>query len=373
MSNGLTEAEAKIGGISSSTKLTEDEARILFAKMEKKWDLLGKTGTALHKVAELFWLGRTASEVKMEKDVDILKGQNIDQMWSHLTDLKNKLIDTYGKGDSSKVKFYPEYAIAGETEMTDENGKPIKLLGIIDLLVVDHEGRPHIFDYKCSDKEEVDWHNTKIRTFDYQLSTYKQLLGQYGFPIGGVTLNIVPFVMNNFNPEDGDFESVENGPINYRTNSSNMTVITNELNAVMPQKPIMNITTKDFIVRVNQNIQKIFPNYKFNRDLDDAVIESLKKDVVHDKETGKYILKDKYTGQHIITDTEEEMNSRIAEYHQKLLQGKVTKAESIANALQRAIETGNSDELIGLANERGKMGHKTGWYLKEFERYCNPE
>ena len=34
-------------------------------------------------------------------------------------------------------------------------------MGIIDLLVIDGNGVPHIYDYKTSDKEDSEWYNSK--------------------------------------------------------------------------------------------------------------------------------------------------------------------------------------------------------------------
>jgi hypothetical protein len=59
-------------------------------------------------------------------------------------------------------QFFPEFVITGDLIEGAMPGKPgAKLMGIIDLLVVDANGVPHIYDYKASDKEPSSWVQAK--------------------------------------------------------------------------------------------------------------------------------------------------------------------------------------------------------------------
>nr|DAM35340.1 MAG TPA: ATP-dependent DNA helicase [Bacteriophage sp.] len=53
------------------------------------------------------------------------------------------------------------------TSETDSNGDPIKLYGIIDLLVIDSKGNAHIIDYKTSIHDYLGFSDPKIYAYSY--------------------------------------------------------------------------------------------------------------------------------------------------------------------------------------------------------------
>jgi hypothetical protein len=48
-----------------------------------------------------------------------------------------------------------------------EGRDDLKVLGRLDLLVIDENGVPHIFDYKTSPKNYIDYASAKKLTFTY--------------------------------------------------------------------------------------------------------------------------------------------------------------------------------------------------------------
>lgn len=49
-------------------------------------------------------------------------------------------------------------------------------MGIIDLLILDKNGVPHILDYKTSPKGYKDYASAKKLAFMYQVATYEMML-----------------------------------------------------------------------------------------------------------------------------------------------------------------------------------------------------
>lgn len=386
---GFSPMEAKLVGRPAGQPVDKNDMETAFNALVTKWDLLGKVGTSLHKVAELFWKGQSLSEIVQDDDVkNYLDPVMASHMYSNMEILRNQLIKLHGDGNPNNVKFYPEYVVAGDTEATDDNGNKIKLLGIIDLLVVDSEGQVHIYDYKTSDKAHVDFKSTKKLTFDYQLAIYRQLLESYGLPVSRAMLGIIPLSMQDFDGTTGNFTNIVapmntvNGVreinIDYRDREPRLSYdsasafITNNIERIMPVEPVDDLITKDFIENITTRFAKLFPGYKFNKELNEATLESLKRDVRYNTSTGKWTLADlKNRGKTLTFDTQAEAYEALQNYHSQLLSSKSRETERLIGNIKTAINTGNTN-FLPLSNAKIK-GHSAGWFIKECSRYCNAE
>lgn len=386
---GYNQAEAELLGKEAGVPVNPSEFELAFNSLVGKWDLLGKVGTSLHKVAELFWKGKSLSEIIQDSEVNnYLDAATASQMYGHMEVLRNQLINLHGGGDPANVKFYPEYVVTGDTQANDDDGNPIKLLGIIDLLVVDSDGQVHIYDYKTSDKALTGWNETKKLTFDYQLAVYRQLLEQYGVPVNSSMLGIIPFTMQQFDGTTGSFENLAtptymvNGNkeinIDYRSRNPRLAYegasafITNNVESIMPVEPKEDLITKDFVEHMSTGFTKLFPGYKFNRELNDATLEALKKDVRFNPSTNKWTLPDlKNPGKTLTFDSQAEAYKALESYHEALLSSKTRATERLIGNIRTAINTGNTN-FLPLSNRKIK-GHSAGWFIKECSRYCNSE
>jgi ATP-dependent exoDNAse (exonuclease V) beta subunit len=96
-------------------------------------------------------------------------------------------------------QFFPEFVITGDLIEGAMPGKPgAKLMGIIDLLVVDANGVPHIYDYKTSDKEPSKWVQAKEDAFQSQTGAYREMLRAWKFDVDNTRIGIIPLLMDNF-------------------------------------------------------------------------------------------------------------------------------------------------------------------------------
>jgi ATP-dependent exoDNAse (exonuclease V) beta subunit len=93
--------------------------------------------------------------------------------------------------------IYPEIAMTCET--LEEVGGSKRIYGIIDLLVIDENGVPHLLDFKTSTKSYNDFHDTKKLAYTYQLAVYERILANYGIRVDQSTSTIVPIQIENMN------------------------------------------------------------------------------------------------------------------------------------------------------------------------------
>jgi hypothetical protein len=82
-----------------------------------------------------------------------------------------------------------------------------QLKGTLDVLAIDDNGSPQIYDFKISKKPFRDWDLVKLQQTDWQLVLYRQLLSQY-LPVENTTINILPI-------EVGDMVDGKLLPINF--------------------------------------------------------------------------------------------------------------------------------------------------------------
>jgi len=71
-----------------------------------------------------------------------------------------------------------------------------QLKGFIDVVTIDNNGSPHIFDLKLSKKSYRDWDSVKFQQTDWQLVLYRQLLSQY-MPMENSTINVLPIELGD--------------------------------------------------------------------------------------------------------------------------------------------------------------------------------
>lgn len=187
------EVEKLMGsGNYDSREEAEIKAKQIIENNISQFKKLGEFGTELHYISDLYFKEGinnpmdilSSLKEKFNKDFNI---DVVEKMTNIITDLHNKILKDHGKD----AKIYTELPIYDNDT---------KILGIIDLLVIDNQGRAHIYDYKTSHKKEHDWGNTKINTIKYQMAMYNQLVAKKGIPLG--TTNIIPIYLSNI-----DFES----------------------------------------------------------------------------------------------------------------------------------------------------------------------
>lgn len=340
--------ENNLPKITDSSQYTD-----LRKQMENKWQIQGKTGTAIHSALSICFrkskgkynfelndstLKRIITNNLNDNDKQFINEKTIDQVIKYVKDLNHDLTNKFGEG----CAFYPEFTV---TQDTNDVANPTKLMGIIDLLIIDRSGKPHILDYKTSIHNYLDFGKAKRLAYSYQLATYQRMLQKYGLNIYQGELLIAPIQISNFR-KNGD-QYIYDGIENYET----FTSVTKEINTdkmwdnideFMPAPFRLSITTEDASKTISEMMGKWFPEYSFNKKITrEDLIKRLKKyDKITPDKNGQFTYR-KYGREGVITaDNESEFVDKILKYEQSLMPKRLKLTGSIKSVLKQAMKDG---------------------------------
>ena len=288
----------------------------------EKWKAQAQLGTQMHNVLQLFFSFNKSGK----RWFDVLEDPSTRGMHSmtFINELRNngsispeitnehvlELIE-YGfslKEDLTKqlgddLLFYPEFTLHADLDKTYKGRNDLKILGRVDLLVVDKNGVPHIIDYKTSPKLYEDYSFAKELGFTYQQATYERMLRRAKISTEGTKIFIAPLQMENFRKENGvwKFDHAKVGT--KQTDKlksllglmSRLQNLSSNLDEFIAAPMILNGTSQDIISSVAEDMQELFPKYGENKHKSrDQILDMLKKDLGSEpdswinKETGNY-------------------------------------------------------------------------------------
>ena len=366
-------------------KYTRESAAELIGNIEDTWTQLQKYGDIIHSIYESIF-----NDVEPNKqDID----DNLyDSIVQQAKDFKQSLINKYG-GRSGNVKFYPELTIASKELDPDLktllNTEGINQIGgIIDLLVIDSDGKPHIFDYKTSRKRLVwntnnatisddEWSSAKQLTVQNQLAAYNAILQQYGFE--SADCFVVPIKLNLTYSDKyksriiGINSIVQNDPV-YAPNTSNGNIYSN-WKVLVPTK--IDTSAEEVIDIVNKH-KSLFPlDHISSTNLQQftATVEYYRKNIVKEvpKEDTKHYGAYKYRfyktqatkkGWEYAKD-EDDLTAKLQKYVDLVNQHKSQEMQNLADTIKRSLSGDIS--LDDFASDYG-LRHQN--FLKiQFGRY----
>lgn len=298
--------------------VTDDTMNEWKKVIQNKWDSQGKTGSSLHAISELFF-GKTNGEYNFKllendpglidswylnnfKDArdeynkmtygDYVSYDQFKQMITMLTKFKAQLETQFG----DELTFYPEFTVASDLEQpfqyvnekTKKQEECKEIIGIIDLLVVDKQGRIHIFDYKTSPKEYRDYSTAKERGFTYQLAVYDRILQHYGIYTGDGSTSIVPIKLDNFRFENGkwvfdkiSYEITQNGESKVNVKDLNIKGdmrIMNDLNEFMGHGVKLELYSENLLEKVQKALHELCPTYQQQKNMNDEELRKMIED-----------------------------------------------------------------------------------------------
>ena len=326
-------------------------------------------GIGLHNLVECFVKGHdtNSSEYKGQFDALYKEHENI------LSDDK--------KGWKIKIdriveNIYNHVSALGDpiSEVLIITNNVVNLKGRIDLVVITDSGQAHIFDIKVSKHHYSDWDSAKLRTVDWQLALYRQLLGQH-IKIKGTTLNLIPIKVGStidgkLDPGNLTFTGVINRSAENPELQMNGT-IHRIAEKIIPTKTIVehDDSRKTEII---QTLNVLFPDYsirtsKENTDIEEIVKIAKKRgrwEWSHDVKDVDGIQKDKITVNKFNSDgtirSNEEMETEFRSKVQVLIdylksienRNVGVLADALMNAvldpLKNPIELGSKDKKISV-------------------------
>lgn len=168
----------------SSSKIGHDIHRIAQIIFDHNLETLGSVKT---KIAE--------SNITFETDLINARDTIYEQAIEFILDFRKQIESTY-----PGCKFLSEVAFEQKGLRTDSTYASIKsknLFGIIDLVVVDKQGKVHLYDFKTSAHQYNDWSSFKKDQTNVQIYTYKKMLGAMGLDVVTTQCVSVPLKIDN--------------------------------------------------------------------------------------------------------------------------------------------------------------------------------
>ena len=316
-----------------SGPFVEDTLKAWRAAVESKWDAQGRIGTAVHAVSE-FYFGKTGDVYNYEtidNDVnaawekfpneykDFISKDNFLKALTMCQKLKEDLKQRYGEN----CVIYPEIAMTCET--FEEVAGSKRIYGIVDLLVIDEQGIPHLIDYKTSTKSYDKFNPQKKKAYTYQLAVYERILSNYGIRTDESTSTIIPIQIQDMKydstiPDDPNYPKKSNkwtyGSISYnmidekqetvqqeRLDRVKSDEIVSDINKFMPTEAKLEITSDKLMEKVTKALKVLFPKYQMKRGAsDEELIQMLKDEHAFEinPKTGDYRYQFPYGGEEIV-------------------------------------------------------------------------
>lgn len=372
-------------------------------KVEEAWEAQCLKGDAIHSVLELYFtLNSEGSDNPIyNKDVwnedkfleelhkleykkrdksyvkfgTLMTDEQVKNLLGQLKSFEEALKDRFGE----TAMFFPEFRITAQAkEGTIEDGT--KLLGVIDLLVIDEEGIPHVVDYKTSPKHFKDFDSSKKLAFRYQTATYKRMLGQNDFNIDQSRQYIVPIQLIDFNKDNegnytfkelqfsnGFLEQLDNGGEHFQK----------RLNEVLYLPYITNVDVEDLMQNVVKVLQTWFPGYQQFRKWTDEEIRNEIKETEFGFEKNPKTDMYEYRPPRAQSDyliqakTETELFNKVREYKDFLPTHRLDLVNQVIMGLKQGIKQGNPEVKFPKTRNNKGVTASSVWFKNEMRKYCN--
>lgn len=340
-----------------------DEQKKLRDMMTDKWAAQAQYGTELHNIMQLYFTktggdnywyenltdpkiaGMQKSQfIKHLRDnkliSDDITDANISEVLNYAEELRVSLQTQFGDG----LMFFPEITLSADLNKTYDGRDDLKLLGRVDLLVIDKDGIPHIIDYKTSPKNYEDYNSAKKLNFTYQLASYERMLRRYGFNTSKTDIMIAPLQMENFRKDDDKwvFDKVKRGTtsrvlLQSLSDKLSEQYLTSNLDDFMEAPLNLTGISNNVINTVTEAMQKLFPKYGDNRKKTDEEIRQLindQKGFKINSNSGMYEFTPRGWNKPITAKDEGELFKKVKQYYTETKERNVKKTANIIKSLK---------------------------------------
>lgn len=355
-------------------------------QMEHKWEIQAKTGTAIHNVLQLIFSKENDNYNFMLTDLELkeliqnklepknrqfLNDNTINETIRYARSLHRDLVNKFG----DNLTFYPEFTISQDTNMIT-NGSPLKLFGIIDLLIVDSQGRTHILDYKTSIHDYKEFSGAKKNAYSYQMAVYQRMLQKCGINTYEGQLMVAPIQIQNFR-KSGDtyiYDGIQAPDSFLSINTSlNSDKMWSNIDEFMPAPFKLSLSAEKVGETVATLMAKWFPNYSSTRLVtEQEIINRLKAEKrLTPDENGVYSRpKWGFKEAPITATSEAEFVQKVLEYERSQPARRLRYTAQVKNALQEGIKNGISNVEFPAPIISTSEGSVT-WLKDTLAKYCD--
>ena len=349
----------KIREMSEFNEINDDELKFYLSKLEVRLDYEHKTRDFARYLHELVSIAIVESD-----------GINSGKYNSYLSDVIKNNPDIFGvdldKEWTVKIKDIT-YRIAETvlkigtpiTELTLKSGDNdlAQIKGRLDLISVDNNGIPHIFDIKISQQPYNEWESVKLRTLDWQLALYRQLVSKH-LPVRDSGLYVLPVQLGELgNPNSLHYTgSINRGVESYNGLGENGK-ITVTARLLVPDEVIIKYD-ETRVEKFNQKLEGVLPSYMIktsdvNYDVD-KIVEAAKKEAYAKDGIYSYynrFANNDFGSKYITATSEEEFREKIIAYVELAKQQQHIEVVDLKKAINTVLND-PSLNTISLRNKR---------------------
>lgn len=163
---------------------------------------VAEVASNLHAVARAYFSGAKTKDALYNMFNSNFNIENIEKIIQGLQGVEAYLKQRHG--DSVKI-------LSGLTISSKIVGENDKLLGTLDIIAVDENGRAHLYQIKGSSKQYGLMLDVRLRKTDYQLAFYRHMLAAQGVSVKDMSLNTIPvrILLENGEVDNLIFQDIE--------------------------------------------------------------------------------------------------------------------------------------------------------------------
>lgn len=395
----IDEKELIFGDNPTRPPVSEEEINTWIELIRDKWKNQGLIGTELHKVGQIYFsmkpemrhsdVDSLMKYISLKIDKNLVSENVLRETIQYYANLEESLNNEFNPTGKQELVFYPEYKVMGEAVDIADPNKTRKILGVIDLLVLDGDGHVHIIDYKTSPhdyaKKDVEdgYSSAKILAFKYQLAVYERLLKGYGLYVGGTKLLVAPIQLVNFRKEDDKW--IYDGIKEYEgltdtISKDGMEGVNNNLDEIFYEPETTNIAAENLLDSTSKDMAKIFPNVRFSiktDEIEDMAQKSFKENAKFDKETSLWTYTWTSTGKKTTDKTEAELYKKVLNAYKKWPSRRLENLRRIKNIILEAQkDPDNVDYNVNFVGKYDRVEDQdsgiSSWLNIILREYINP-
>lgn len=386
----FTDEEKEILGVIDGTKLTDDVCNTNRKKIERKWKIQAMSGTAVHGVLQLFFSKDGDTNVFDLENPKEWIINNLEPKWKpyllnsdgtpkkviddaiqYAQNLKKHLTDKYGED----LLFFPEFLISGKANDIQSNNEQT-LIGIVDLLVLDSEGRVHIIDYKTSIKDYNKFDITKKTAYKYQMATYRRILESQGINMSRSRIYVAPIKLNNFRWDNDQwvFDGLDISQSIVELNNEISEKFWDNIDRFLPPKINITLTGDQLEQKHTEFMSECFQGHS---SLLQHTPETTKKyleklEVLKKNDKGEFVFKPYGTKDvPIVSKDEAEFINLVTEYFKNRAPKRIRVTGDVKESLSQAIKAKSVEGVNWTKLHRNKEGISLTWLQDTLKHYCN--
>lgn len=244
--------------------LTEIEDIIYMENLTKEF------GTKMHEFVALKLRNDASYNTKINAFVfdnknEEIFGKELKQRWvTRINIIVDNIIDKVQDGNR----------VISEIFVRSDENSIAQVKGRIDLVAVDTQGRAHIFEIKISKNKFTNWDSAKLRTLDWQLALYRQLLGQH-INIDSTQLYVIPIQLRELgNPEMLFFDGIKSRSAGNISELGIGGTMTNLANKLIPRKVFVDYD-EDRENKFKNDLSLLIEDYQIRTNVKDYDFDSI--------------------------------------------------------------------------------------------------